>query len=161
MFDTFSVWNPLTPWSIVDCQKKCAHYDCSLHGLPHCPRDQEQGPRIFDGSECFVFVFNPGKIQRVCKNLHTYALLNICLPFLCRLMIYFCKSIKLIFFNHFFLKIRGFSFVSREDQITLNYYMYVSAKGLNFPEEGGISESAWHLSPRMQLLWQWIYSLTF
>lgn len=158
MIDTFSVWNPLTLWSKVDGQKKCAHDDRLLHGLPHCPRDQEQGPRIFDGSECFVFVFNPGKIQRVCKNSQTYAQLNICLPFY--VVWWFIFVSLLNFFNQFFLKIRGFSFVSREDQITLITTCMWVQKVWIFPGSS-ISESTWHLSPRIQLLWPWIYSLTF
>lgn len=156
MFDTFSVWNPLTPWSKIDCQKSVpmmiAHCTVYLNVHVTKSKDHALSCAVFDDSERFVFVFNPGKIQRVCKNSHTYALLNICLPFLCRLMIYLCKSIKLIFLI-IFLKIRGFSFVSREDQIALiTTCMWVQKKVWIFPRRG-ISESTWHLS----LLWQWIY----
>lgn len=48
MFDTRSGWNPLTPWSMVDCLKSTCMYMMIAHCTVYltAPRDQEQGPHI-------------------------------------------------------------------------------------------------------------------
>lgn len=51
---------------------------CTVYLTVHMTKSKDHALScaVFDDSERFVFVFNPGKIQKVCKNSHTYALLN-------------------------------------------------------------------------------------
>lgn len=81
IYDTLFLWlwyvwhsfflKSIEPMINVWLSKKCVHDDRSLHGRPHCPRDQEQRPRI---------VLSSLRRQRMFSN-HAGSRLEMCLYF--------------------------------------------------------------------------------